>query len=116
MRWLVKPFEFGGQHRDAHIRLSAREVRLKCIQLISSFRQSHKRCGLLGRHWLVSSERAQLFRGHHFSGSVILYETSTMMVSNPISKRTRRVHIPRRAVTLPKIPRERCTKATAIVA
>jgi len=93
MRWLVK---FGGQHRDTHIRLSAREVWLKCIQLISSFRQSLKRCGLLDSHWLVSSERAQLFRCHHFSGSVILYETSTMMVSNPISKRTRRVHIPRR--------------------
>src|SRR5215471_14308498 len=31
MRWLVKQFELGGQHRDTHIRLGAREVRLKCV-------------------------------------------------------------------------------------
>jgi len=31
MRWLVKQFELSGQHRDAHIRLGACEVRLKCI-------------------------------------------------------------------------------------
>jgi len=31
MRWLVKQFEFGGQHRDTHIRLGASEVRLKCV-------------------------------------------------------------------------------------
>ena len=31
MRWLVKQFELGGQHRDTHIRLGAREVGLKCV-------------------------------------------------------------------------------------
>jgi len=43
MRRLAKQFELGGQHRDTHIRLGAREVRLKCLSLISSFRQSLKR-------------------------------------------------------------------------
>jgi len=33
------------------IRLGAREVRLKCLSLISSFRQSLKRFSLLGSHW-----------------------------------------------------------------
>ncbi len=51
MRWLVKQFEFSGQHRDPHIRLGAREVRLKCVKLISSFRQSLKRCSLHDSHW-----------------------------------------------------------------
>jgi len=31
MRWLVKQFELSGQHRDTHIRLGAREVRLECV-------------------------------------------------------------------------------------
>ena len=31
MRWLVKRFELGGQHRYTQIRLGAREVRLICV-------------------------------------------------------------------------------------
>ena len=31
MRWFVKQFELGGQHRDTHIHLGARKVRLKCL-------------------------------------------------------------------------------------
>ena len=50
MRRLVKPFEFGGQHRDTYIGLSAREVRLECLSLVSSFRQLLKRCSQLGCH------------------------------------------------------------------
>jgi hypothetical protein len=52
MRWLVKQFELSGQHRDTHIRLGAREVWLKCVKLIRSFRQSLKRRSLLGSHWV----------------------------------------------------------------
>src|SRR6516164_7266975 len=40
------------------IRLGAREVRLKCLSLISSFRQSLKRFSLLGSHW---RDRVQFF-------------------------------------------------------
>ena len=66
MRWLVK---FGGQHRDTHIRLSAREVWLKCIQLISSFRQSLAACSaVIG--WLAvngpNSSAAIIFLGASF--------------------------------------------------
>jgi hypothetical protein len=38
MRRLAKQFELGDQRRDTHIRLGAREVRFKCLSLISSFR------------------------------------------------------------------------------
>src|SRR6516164_6953126 len=58
MRRLAKQFELGGQHRDTHICLGAREVRLKCLSLISSFRQSLKRFSLLGSHW---RDRVQFF-------------------------------------------------------
>src|SRR6516162_1016569 len=69
MGWLVKPFEFGGQHRDTYIRLSAREVWLKCIQLISSFRQSLAACSaVIG--WLAvngpNSSAAIIFLGAPF--------------------------------------------------
>jgi hypothetical protein len=52
MRRLAQQFELGGQYRDTHIRLGACEVGLKCVSLVSSFRQSLKRCSLLGSHWL----------------------------------------------------------------
>src|SRR6516164_2165162 len=61
MRRLAKQFELGGQRRDTHIRLGAREVRLKCLSLISSFRQSLKRFSLLGSHW---RDRVQFFNLH----------------------------------------------------
>src|SRR5262249_62213264 len=63
MRRLAKQFQLSGQHRDTHIRLSAREVRLKCVSFISSFRQSLKRCSLLGSHWRVGSHLVQFFYG-----------------------------------------------------
>ena len=53
MRRLVKQFQLSGQHRDTNIRLGTREVWLKCVVLVSSFRQSLKRCSLLGSHWPV---------------------------------------------------------------
>ena len=61
MRWLVKQFELSGQHRDAQIRLVAREVRLKCVELVSGFRQSLKRSSLRGCHWRVGGHRVQFF-------------------------------------------------------
>jgi len=43
-----KQFELSGQHRDTQIRLGACEVWLKCVELVSGFRQPLERCSLLG--------------------------------------------------------------------
>src|SRR5262249_11821574 len=59
MRRLAKLFEFSCQHRDTQIRLGAREVRLKRLELVSGFRQPLELCSLLGRHWLVGGHRFQ---------------------------------------------------------
>jgi len=48
MRWFVKQLELSGQHRDTQIRLIVREVRFKCVELVSGFRQALERCSLLG--------------------------------------------------------------------
>jgi len=61
MRRPVKQFELSGQHSDTQIRLGAREVGLKSVQLVSGFRQSLERCSLLGRHWRVGGHRVQFF-------------------------------------------------------
>jgi len=38
VRRLVKQFELRGQHRDTQVRLVVREVRFKCVELVSGFR------------------------------------------------------------------------------
>jgi hypothetical protein len=49
---LIKQLELSGQRRDTQIRFGAREVGLKCVSLISGFRQPLERGGLFGCHWL----------------------------------------------------------------
>jgi hypothetical protein len=57
MRRLTKQFELSGQRCDTLIRLGAREVGLKCVQLVCGFRQPLECRSLLGRHWLVVGHR-----------------------------------------------------------
>jgi hypothetical protein len=57
MRRLTKQFELSSQCCDTLIRLGAREVGLKCVQLVSGFRQPLQCRSLLGRHWLVIGHR-----------------------------------------------------------
>jgi hypothetical protein len=60
MRRLTEQFELSSQRCDTLIRLGAREVGLKCVQLVSGFRQPLECCSLLGRHWLVVGHRRLL--------------------------------------------------------
>jgi hypothetical protein len=49
---LIKQLELSGQRRDMQIRFGVREVGLKCVSLVSSFRQPLERRRLFGCHWL----------------------------------------------------------------
>ena len=62
MRWSVKQFELSDQRRDTQIGLGALEVRLKCVQLVSSFRQPLERAAcsaVIGRLSDGSGEKSR---------------------------------------------------------